>query len=624
MLSYLPNAHELSGVAGLAATLLLFLALGSGVTPRRTLPEFQLVAGWGMACLALTAWGVLTPWSLRWPAAALGLAGAICMARIVRTKGLGHWAALLRMLLLTAPMWLVMLSVWPSEIDTWLNLLPNAAYLFDHDRFPAAQLPPSHSFLPVAPYNTQFADYFASLASGSFADGAMALFNIALLCTAALLLARAVAGKAEGVPPWWACAAGSLLVGPLNPGFVPRFFVSPYGEAPLAVTTLFAVWLSAELLRDLRSGVAWPRALVPLAFVLVALVNTKQSGIGLLVPIGAMLLVLAHADAEIGLRRAMAPVAVALAPAVTLYLLWRVFALTSGFKAGELEPLPIADWNVALLPRIILALLVAMFRKATFFLCVAALLGLVGWRLRRGRWTAEAHLLGMIAGVILLFNGFLLFTYVAHFPAEWALGAHSYFRYNTQVSLILLLGLVVTLRPLAVAWLVARPRHAAMGRKAAVVLALLLPVAGAPLLRFDRDSPQPEVRRFAQQAAAYLRPGDRLALLLPGDNEDAMGSFLRGLLLFSPPRRPGLDFLIETDVTPATLATVAAADYRLALVTCAPPGMDNVPVGDAAMLQVKGDGWRVLKTWTWTSRLKREPFAAMLSRQPLCAGPRPG
>ena len=42
MLSYLPNADELSGVAGLAATLLLFLALGRMATPRHTQPEFQL------------------------------------------------------------------------------------------------------------------------------------------------------------------------------------------------------------------------------------------------------------------------------------------------------------------------------------------------------------------------------------------------------------------------------------------------------------------------------------------------------------------------------------------------------------------------------------------------------
>jgi hypothetical protein len=40
MLSYLPNADESSGVAGLAATLLLFLASYGHTTPQ--LPEFQL------------------------------------------------------------------------------------------------------------------------------------------------------------------------------------------------------------------------------------------------------------------------------------------------------------------------------------------------------------------------------------------------------------------------------------------------------------------------------------------------------------------------------------------------------------------------------------------------------
>jgi hypothetical protein len=81
MLSFLPNAHELGGVAGMAATLLLFLALGGAAAPRRTVPEVRLAAGWGMACLVLTAWGVLTPWSLRWPAAALGLAAVTWLAR---------------------------------------------------------------------------------------------------------------------------------------------------------------------------------------------------------------------------------------------------------------------------------------------------------------------------------------------------------------------------------------------------------------------------------------------------------------------------------------------------------------------------------------------------------------
>jgi hypothetical protein len=622
MLSYLPSAHELAGAAGMAATLLLFLALGCAATPRRTLPEIQLLAGWGIACFAFTAWGVLTPWSLRWPAAGLGVTGVAWLLHPGWRERLRGWHGLGRILVLTIPLWLLMLSVWPSQIDTWLNLLPNAAYLFDYDRLPTAALPPSQSFLPVAPYNTQFADYLGSLAAGSFAEGGMSLFNVALLCAAALLIARALAAT-ERAPPWWACAVALLLVAPLNPGFVPRFHLSSYGETPLAVTALFAVWLAAELLGELADSVTWPKSLVPLALVLVALVNTKQSGIGILVPVGVSIVVLAWADPAVTGRRAIRCIALAFLPSIALYLLWRVFALSSGFAEGELKPLPVAEWNELLLPQIVLAVFVAMFRKATFFLCVAAFLVLSARVLRRRPWSSEGRLLGMIGGVIVLFNGFLLFTYVAHFPAEWALEAHSYFRYNTQVSLLLMLGFVVALRPWVSHWLTARPSVASKGAPAAVAAALMLPVAAAPLLRFDRDTPQPELRRLGNTVASYLQPTDRVALLLPQDTDDSVGSYLRGVLLFTAPRRPDLEFRIDTEVTPNTLGTIAAAGYRLALVTCAPPGFPGVPPGDAALLRDASDGWQTVRVWTWPEYIRRRPFAGMLARGPLCAGPRP-
>ncbi|MEJ0018859.1 MAG: hypothetical protein WDN25_20325 [Acetobacteraceae bacterium] len=629
MLSYLPTAHECAGAAGLAATLLLFLALGGlagsaaggARAARRMLPETQLVAGWGAACIVFTLWGVLTPWSLRWPAAAMALAGAAWLLRPGWRDRVLPWRPLGWTLLLTAPLWAVMLSAWPSQIDTWLNLLPNAAFLADHDRLPTAALPASYSFLPVAPYNSQFANYLASLASGGFADGAMALFNVALLACAGLLLARALAGK-PGAPPLWACAAGLLLAVPLNPGFVPRFFVSPYGEATLAVTALFAVWLAAELLDDLARGVAWPRSIAPLALVLAAMVNTKQSGSGLLAPIGAMLLVLAWIEPAIPRRRALAAIIAALAPSVALYLLWRGFVLRSGFPAGELKPLALADWNFGLLPRIILAILEEMFRKATFFLCLAALLALTVRVLRRAPWSPEGRLLILIAGAIILFNGFLLFTYIAHFPPEMALGAHSFFRYNTQISLLLMLGLVVTLRPWLVAWtaawLAADPRRARRAGIGAVVAILLLPLAGAPLLRFDRDPPQPELRRLGHAVTPYLDRHDRLALLVPGDQNDSVGSFVRGVLLFTPPRRPGLDIRTEPSATPAVLSAVAAAGYRLALVTCAPPGLEGVPAGEAVLLEATGSGWRTLQAWPWPESMRRRRFAGMLTAAPLC------
>ncbi len=624
----LPSLHNLLGAAGLALALVLFLALGTATAARRERPEIALVAGWGVACLVLTAWGTITSAPLLIPLAALvvaglaGLALPLCRQRIGSLRGAG------RLLLLTLPMWLVMLPLRPSQIDTWLNLLPNAAYLFDHGWFPTALRPPSYSFLPVAPYNTQFAAYIASVASGGFADGAMALFSIALQCAAALLLARVIAGW-DDPPPWWACAAGLLLTVPLNPGFVPRVDFASYGEAPLAVTTLFAVWLSVELIEELAQDTARPRSAPSLALVLAALVNIKQSGIGLLLPIGATLLALVLAHPRIRRGRGVVIVLATLVPALGLYLLWRVFVLRSGFVAGELQPLPFAVWNVLLLPQIFAAIARAIFEKATFFLCLAVVP--LAWlpALRRNRWSRDTLLLGMIAGVTVLFNGFLVFTYIAHFPPEMATQAHSYFRYATQLSLLVMLGLTVALRPAVTRFVARGQRFVGCTGIAAIVLVVVLPVALARPLRFDLAPPQPALWQLGHRAvrdiapAAEARgagaPGERLGLLVPGDTDDAVGSMLRGVLLFTPPRRPGLDIRTETKADAMTLTALAAAGYHLALVTCTPSGLDGIPAHAAAMLRYDDNGWRVVDTWPYPSWLQHAHFAALLARAPVCA-----
>jgi hypothetical protein len=187
----------------------------------------------------------------------------------------------------------------------------------------------------------------------------------------------------------------------------------------------------------------------------------------------------------------------------------------------------------------------------------------------------------------------------------------------------LVLGLAVALRPRLVQWLAAHEQVARKGAATAVAAVLLLPVAGAPLLRFDRDAPQPELRRLGNAAATYLQPGDKLALLLPHDTDDSVGSYLRGVLLFTEPRRLGLDFRDETQVTPATLGTAAAAGFRLALITCAPPGFADAPPGDAALLRDTPTGWHTVQAWSRPEDINQRTFAGMLARGPLCAGPRP-
>ena len=66
------------------------------------------------------------------------------------------------------------------------------------------------------------------------------------------------------------------------------------------------------------------------------------------------------------------------------------------------------------------------------------------------------------------------------------------------------------------------------------------------MLRFDLDPPQPLLWDLGHQVARRVRPGDRLALLVPGDVNDSVGSMLRGVILFTPPRRPELDIATKT------------------------------------------------------------------------------
>lgn len=197
---------------------------------------------------------------------------------------------------------------------------------------------------------------------------------------------------------------------------------------------------------------------------------------------------------------------------------------------------------------------------------------------------------------------------------------------KSQISLLVVLGLIEVLWPIAAVRLTGHGRRMRQAGAAAVVLILVLPVAIAPMLRFDLDTPQPELWRLGHAAAAYVQPGERLALLLPGDTDDAVGSMLRGVLLFTPPRRPGLDFGVETGTGPGTLQQAAAAGYRLVLTTCTPSGLDGVPAGVAAMLRDTPDGWRVLQTWPWpwSTTIKAPHFAALLGHAPLCAPPPPG
>jgi len=223
----------------------------------------------------------------------------------------------------------------------------------------------------------------------------------------------------------------------------------------------------------------------------------------------------------------------------------------------------------------------------------------LGFMLLRRGWSRATRFLVFNAAAFVLYNGFLIVTYLAHFSAEMAAEAHSYFRYNTHLSLILVLSLALAARELTPSmWL--QPRRRRGLAALAVVLALAAPVAFAERLRFDVEMPQPLVWDMAAGLKPYVKDHDRLALLLPGDDGE-IGELLGGYLASAPPRRRGLDITRYKTADAATLDAAAQNRDALAVIGCTPDGFLGLPAREAALLRHDPDGWHAIASWPYAA-----------------------
>jgi len=606
-----PSWFELAGWMGVFLASLAMIGWGRLITAGRATPEAALMAGWGAAVFILTLWGLVTTTSLRLPAWSLmgiGLGVQLCpQLRLGRRE----WTALGRVIVIGLPLMLVMASARPSLPDTWLNLLPNAAYIYDHGYFPADARPSAHSYIAGAPYNMQLLALIASLVTHGFPASAMIDLNILLQLAAALLLARLAAGRDDAPPSWSATAVGFLLALPLNPGFVPRFHLSAYSEASVTVSLAFAGWLAARALDREDGGRDARLDLWLFAWILVALVNIKQEAIMLVASLVAAALVLALLLA-VDKARVFAALAAAAIPAFALYLLWRWYVLAH-FEFGELKNLPIEQWHVLELPLILWNMARAAGGRFFLFLCVAAVAIVALRRLRRREIDLGLRLAAMLSLVALFYNATLVVAYVAHFEGEMGVGAHSYFRYNTHLGLLLMAAIVVLVR----GWNWSRLGGVHRDAVPAVLLAaaLILPLPFLRLLRFDLEPPNLRLYALAQNAAPLLAPDARLLLFLPGDT-DSVAPALEGVLRYWPQRRPALDLRVVADLGAATAET----PYGRLLLSCAPNAIDGVAAGQAALLARAGEGWRAEASWSYAPVSPRAHWSQVLSPAALCLG----
>lgn len=618
MIPYLlPSATDFDDLAAVWASGVVLFLWGRALCRGHLVPEIQILAGWGGACILLTLWGVLGSAPLVWPVAAILVIAAIGLVTPRLRPRADDWLALGRVTVLALPLWAIMLTARPSQPDTFLNLLPNSAYLWDHGVLPIDGRPPIHSLLPAAPYHLQFWAYLAGLPLRHFPASAMAHINVLMHLLFGLLLARAVHGaraSRSDVPGWGTTALGLLLATALNPGFVPRFDFSSYGEASIAVTLGAAGWLIARTMSAAAEGQRLPAARWALALLLAALVNIKQESVAFVAGLAFAVAICGLADRRLRFWRTLRFFIPAFLPAAGLYGLWRWFAMTH-FAEGELTLLPFDQWHVDIVPVILGRIIETIAEKGVFFGFLGLAVVVLVLRLVLRGFDQAARLLILLLGVFLVYNGFLLFTYVAHFDLAVGAAAHSYFRYNTHLSLLMVIALVTVAADEVARW---RPslRWRSVGAALAVLIMLTAPVAFAKFLRFDLDMPQPLIRALGHDVAGFLGPGDRLALILPGDN-GSVDTMLEAVLRFTPPRRPDLDFFTISVLDDGALPVLADKGFDKALVSCTDDRPGLWPAGRAAYLERRSGKWRLLAVWRYPEA-ETGRWTGVLAAAPLC------
>jgi hypothetical protein len=627
--TFLPTALQAEGLLAVLASGLVMVMLGRLILGSRALPEIALIAGWGAVSLVLTLWGASTQETMRIPAAAL--VGVAAIGAFVPRGRLAEpdLVALGRLLLVALPLIAVLAAAWPSGPDTFTNQLPNAAYLYDYGQFPATNRPPMLALWPAFPYNLQLAAFLPALLVPAFPPNVLTHVNLLLQMALALLLARSMRGPqalSAAAPNWAAIGGGILLTTFLNPGFDPKIQFSGYGDPTIAVALAFAAWQAERLLAALAGDRSVPEERLGLVLVLLAGAAIKQVSIFLMGSVVLVAFLLGAFDKRIGPARALSSLTVAFLPAILLIGVWRFYVATHFAPDDELRFLPMDQWSLANIPAILSNMGYQIWQRLPFFVLLYGVsLSAIPMVLRRGL-TPAARLFLLTLGVTLLYTAFLTFTYVAHFPGRIGASAHSFFRYNTHLGLLATLAIVVFARE---SWI--RRGAPDLGRGwgavavAAIVLAVAAPIASAGWTRADRRQPQPDIWNLATWVAPYLNDGDRVALLLPGDNR-SVALMLRVAIAISPPYRALADF---TDISRDDLASLQKArkdGNDFALISCVSKPLSASPEGQAlklhagqpALLAANGNSWKLITTEPFLTATAPENWTTELSPGPFC------
>ncbi len=608
MTGYLSNFIDHSGqftaLFSVAFVWLGLTALGAFISGNKRVSEATPFYGWAVVSMVFTLGGVFTTVSFATMTLALRVLAIPAGIYAHRWDGALFSAGTIRIIILTLPLLILVSAMIGSQWDEFTDWLFTPRQLLENDSFPNHTNRHLSGALAAYPFNWHFITYLASRVTGHLAESAGALVNVLLLLSFGLYLAKLVGketGQSDpfGKPGWGLCSLGALLAIPFNPTFAQKVALTSYADTSTAVAVGFAAVLGWQILNALAEE--RKDDVLSLAFqmslVLVVLINMKQATLALfLLVVGAFVLT-GLRDPKIRSAELLRYLPVIILPSLIIYLAWR-YHVTKELGGMEFSIREFSQWYIAEIPQI-LARMFLVFTKKGLYL---ALFLVVIYFSVRGflRMRTPFDRLAVIVGAVMLgYNAFLLFSYVAAFGKFDALRVASLWRYNMHLGAILILftayglaGLIKQRQP--------KFLNGPVLARIAIILIMSAPFVFAEKLRFDKAKHVPFYRLVGVEIGEFVKEGDTLIIMDPlgtGEsaavtrfqlgNQDIYKSFLS---LFHKPTEENIR------------QRLANEGYSHALIHSITPDLQRgvgleLKIGASYLLERDGESWRELKSW---------------------------
>lgn len=579
------------------------------------MPEADLIYGWAAVSSLFTIIGSLQ--ILPFTIIAIGFAGLSIVALIFIVKRAGRIGApgAWRAILLILPMMFLAAAMIPSQWDDLTHWLPNARFLIEHDAFPNASLPKSHSTFPAYPYGVALITYLTSKIAGSIVENATSLFNILLVMSFGLLVARIAVAIAQcktdpvGICPspdqlkavktgWAFCALAILIATAFSPTYVTRLVLSSYADLPTTITVGVAsimVWLMLNAMSgnddQSANNYAWQASLA-----ITAAITLKQVNLVFLLSLLISIGILAILDRTISFRAVLRICPRLIILPFAVYVIWRLY-VSFNISGGEHAFRPLEAWVWDKADEILTRMSLIASKKGGYFgvMTVATISALVFLRHPR---TAFHRLTIICATMFLCYNGFLFSSYLGAFTEGEGLRAASYWRYNTHLGGVCL---VFAACVLAHGWRrCERCRIPSAVAGLAIVLVFAAPIVLAKKFRFDREPRIIYARMIAENLRASLSPNDKL-LLAEFDTDGRYQMIMRYGLYRSAPivaemtarDKPFYKNLIKRlNQTKPTHIWIYDLTPEITKLVAAP-----VRPNQSYLLERHSDGWAIKRSW---------------------------